>query len=137
MAERDATGRFKSSQPDEMQRIEVAQAAGLDATMAPRLKGATLEELTADAAELAGVVGRQAPTETTQRPASMNDVIRQGIAHRQGAARERFQRAGLPVAPDPATAPPTTGGGFDGGAHGGSSPPPSMNDAIRDAFGRR
>lgn len=158
---RDASGRFTSSRPDEMQRIEAAEAAGLPATWAPRLKGDNLDELTADAAELAGVVGAQAPAET-QAPVTMTDVIRGEIARKAGRgtpapeSRPGFGGAqqspmsdlirdrvagrlnrGAPPA-EPAPAPPGTGGGFDGGPRGDGTQAArgSMNDAIRSAFGR-
>ena len=159
---RDASGRFTSSRPDEMQRIEVAAAAGLPATWAPRLRGDNLDELTADAVELAGVVGAQAPAE--QAPVTMTDVIRGEIARKAGRGapapeprpgfggsaqqspmsdliRDRVAgrlNRGAPPA-EPAPVPPGTGGGFDGGPRGDGTQArgSSADEAIRSAFGRR
>jgi hypothetical protein len=150
MAGRDDKGRFTAG-PDELTRAEIAEAAGLRGSMGARLKGSNADELAADAKALAGTLaahaGGQAAGTAGEPPATMDAVIRgafnrtrsapAGEDHGDWLGRAIAGGSTRQQAPTLIEPPSPAPGGFDQGARGAGAPKSSsVNEAIRDAFGR-
>lgn len=151
MAERDDTGRFRSSRPNEIERAEIAEAAGLRGSFGGRLKGDTAAEMQADAQVLAQEMGVAAPA-AAQDSSSVEpsgDWLKQALTRsrqgpavepgppsgdwvKQAVARSRQRSAPAEPAPDP----PPAAGGFDQGARGGALGSRPQKDWLGKALRR-